>query len=332
MQSSSLTCLLLVAALCPFGSLQAQDQSTDVVARYAALVNSTTMTLEGKSPFHIKLDVQLADLRGVPSTSGTVEEWWISPRQYRIEYIAGNLHKTSASGVQDNTPTELHRELYLLSKALSLWTQPLHTLREKEVVKSEVRKMGKYSFDCLLVATAPVTADSPFVCADKGQLDLRVSSQSPEFIVRESVGVFQGTQVPRSTTLRYDSRLAFTAKLTALQRLETSAAESLKLVLAPTASSESSHVGAGTLVSKVQPDYPTMARQQHLSGTVVLEALISKQGTVAQLIPIASPDVLLTDAALNAVRKWTYTPYVLEGIPTEVDTTITVNFNISIAR
>ncbi len=85
-------------------------------------------------------------------------------------------------------------------------------------------------------------------------------------------------------------------------------------------------VMAGQVLNRVPPVYPAAARAQGLQGTVVLAATIGKDGTVKNLQAISGPDVFRS-AALSAVRQWTYRPYLLYGQPTEVSTTITVNFN-----
>jgi len=85
---------------------------------------------------------------------------------------------------------------------------------------------------------------------------------------------------------------------------------------------------AGNLINKVTPTYPPIARAAHVGGQVVLHAIISKQGTIESLQAISGPD-MLKSAALDAVRQWRYKPYLLNGDPTEVDTTITVNFNLN---
>jgi protein TonB len=87
-------------------------------------------------------------------------------------------------------------------------------------------------------------------------------------------------------------------------------------------------VMAGQLESKVTPVYPPIAKAAHVGGTVILRAIISKTGTIENLQAISGPD-MLKGAALDAVRQWRYKPYLLNGEPTEVDTTITVNFNLS---
>ncbi|HVO56949.1 MAG TPA: TonB family protein [Dongiaceae bacterium] len=87
-------------------------------------------------------------------------------------------------------------------------------------------------------------------------------------------------------------------------------------------------VTAASLLNKVQPVYPPLARQTRISGTVRLHAIISKDGSVQQL-EVMSGHPLLVQAALDAVRQWKYRPTTLNGEPVEVDTTIDVIFSLN---
>jgi protein TonB len=87
----------------------------------------------------------------------------------------------------------------------------------------------------------------------------------------------------------------------------------------------SSGVMAGLLQHKVDPIYPEDAKARGISGAVVLHAIIDQQGKVDKLSVISGPEVL-RDASLTAVRQWTYKPYMLNGRPQSVETTVTVNF------
>jgi periplasmic protein TonB len=87
-------------------------------------------------------------------------------------------------------------------------------------------------------------------------------------------------------------------------------------------------VTAASLINRVQPNYPPLARQTRISGTVRLHAIISKDGTVQQL-EVLSGHPLLVQAALDAVRQWRYRPTTLNGEPVEVDTTIDVIFSLN---
>jgi TonB family protein len=82
------------------------------------------------------------------------------------------------------------------------------------------------------------------------------------------------------------------------------------------------------LISRVTPKYPKEARKQHVEGKVRLHAIIAKDGSIKQLM-VVSGDPLLVDAALKAVRQWRYSPNLLDGRPTEVDTTIDVEFALN---
>jgi len=87
-------------------------------------------------------------------------------------------------------------------------------------------------------------------------------------------------------------------------------------------------VTQASLINRVQPNYPPLARQTRISGTVRLHAIISKDGTVQQL-EVLSGHPLLVQAALDAVRQWRYRPTTLNGEPVEVDTTIDVIFSLN---
>jgi protein TonB len=77
----------------------------------------------------------------------------------------------------------------------------------------------------------------------------------------------------------------------------------------------------------VRPTYPPLAMQAKVQGVVIIEATIGKDGSVKEA-RLLRPVALLGDAALEAVRKWKYTPTLLNGYPVEVLMTVTVNFTL----
>lgn len=81
----------------------------------------------------------------------------------------------------------------------------------------------------------------------------------------------------------------------------------------------------GNLIHKVEPQYPAIAKQLHIEGTVIVKAIISRDGVITQA-EAESGQTLLARAALAAVRQWRYRPYYLNHEPIEVETEITVNF------
>jgi protein TonB len=88
------------------------------------------------------------------------------------------------------------------------------------------------------------------------------------------------------------------------------------------------NVVAANLINPVKPVYPPLAKMARQQGTVKFEAMISKEGTIEDLKLISGPP-LLVQAAMDAVKQWRYKPTILNGEPTEVQTTIDVNFSLS---
>jgi periplasmic protein TonB len=86
-------------------------------------------------------------------------------------------------------------------------------------------------------------------------------------------------------------------------------------------------VQAAKILRQVTPIYPPLAKQARVSGEVRLEAVISRNGTVASL-QVMSGHPLLVPAALEAVRQWLYRPTLLNGDPVEVLTQIEVHFKL----
>jgi periplasmic protein TonB len=87
-------------------------------------------------------------------------------------------------------------------------------------------------------------------------------------------------------------------------------------------------VAEGMLLQKITPRYPPIAQASRTQGTVVLQAVISKNGTIENL-RVLSGSPMLTQAALDAVSQWRYRPYLLSGQPVAVETTINVVFRLN---
>jgi TonB family protein len=74
------------------------------------------------------------------------------------------------------------------------------------------------------------------------------------------------------------------------------------------------------------PVYPQDLKMKRVGGKVELTAIIGKQGQVISVSPLNSPNEELTRAAIASVQKWVYKPYLLNGVPVEIRTVITVVF------
>jgi len=90
----------------------------------------------------------------------------------------------------------------------------------------------------------------------------------------------------------------------------------------------SSGVTAGLLLRRVDPVYPQEAKDAHIQGTVILHAIISREGSIEGLTVVTGP-AELAGAAMDAVKQWKYKPYLFNGEPIELDTTIEVRYQLS---
>lgn len=85
-------------------------------------------------------------------------------------------------------------------------------------------------------------------------------------------------------------------------------------------------VTQATLIAQVKPSFPPAARAARVSGSVTLQAVISRTGRIKS-IKVMKGDPVFNEAAMEAVRQWRYTPQMLGGQPIEVTSTIPVNFS-----
>lgn len=90
------------------------------------------------------------------------------------------------------------------------------------------------------------------------------------------------------------------------------------------------HVSAkemsGNRISGDNPTYPPEQRKKKIQGTVVIDLTVSKEGSVGDLHVVKTPDASLAESALKAVRTWRYRPYLLNGDPIAVQTTVNVTY------
>jgi TonB family protein len=315
---------------------QAPQQTAE--EQYKQLVDSTQLDAKSAQPFHLKIDAKVDNLSGIGSKQGTIEAWWVAPDDYRIEISSGSLHEVTATGESDPSikPT---RAGYLLDQLYDAIVHPLLQFPSAKDVTETEQNFGKTKLTCfqpLHIRDVVPVAGPPTFCTEPGTNKLRVGMHDFEVMLRNPVRGVAPTSSAISTTISYFGREAVSGTITTFEPFTPGAPGAPMLTpnlprdsAVPTTTRISGSVLAGKLISKVSPDYPEDARMRHIGGIVLLHAIITKQGTIGSLVVIASPDESLSGAALNAVHEWRYQPYLLNGQPTAVDTTIQVHFNLN---
>lgn len=328
----TLGAVFCVVGMVAVGVAMAQGPVTD---RWSQLSAANDLDHDKATPFHLKMTFQLYDLVGKPAEEGTVEEWW-APHKFKRIITSPSLNDDGSSP-RDDAPAVV-RERYLIEQLLDMAMHPVAAHRPKAGEKMEEgpRNFGKATLDCITPDSKKMTSSRwEILCMQPKTDELRVvmNPEAENTVVRNSVGKFHDTYVAQELQLTLVGRYAITGKIAMLQSIDPAKTVELNSQAdaggSPDAgkrASMSGAVAAGIRVKFVQPEYPLGAKTEHKSGTVQLHAIISKDGSIKELIPIAVSDPWFRDAAIEAVRQWKYSPYLLNGQPTEVDTTITVNF------
>lgn len=333
--------LTIVALACCAPS--ALTQNADLHERLKEIVAASSLEKEGMAPWHMRMTFQLYDLDGKKKETGTVEEWWSSSTQRKVVVDSPSYHLGGASG---DAATKDRREAYLVHQLLSQVVDPVPQYRvsDKVDLHEEPQKFGNATLSCLVLeAIGPggmraSPAISPHLCTEPDKTVLRVYIDSNNmFAVRNKMGKFRDVELGIDNTINYDGKPAISGHIEALEAYQPDSQPANATKTVPPATEPvpppqpriPGGVLAGRILHKQQPSYPVDMRQRHIAGTVVLSAVITKTGTISSLEVIASPNPSLSDAAIDAVKTWTYQPYLLNGEPTEVDTTITVNFNLN---
>ncbi|MGI4758981.1 MAG: energy transducer TonB [Janthinobacterium lividum] len=342
-----LLALALLAFNCPVPRAQllkpTPQQMRDNLAQVSAIAGIET---EGAAPFRLSATFATYDYLGKPAGEGTLEEVWLQPGVARraITFRGHRSEQTVRNGSvrgKDEGFTSSFMQRRIVAALLDAVPEG-RSLPEASRLTYHGYKVNGGMLDCIVVKAAePVkssaTEDGPATayCSDPVTHTLRVRQERYDFAV-----VYNNLARLRDHTIAQKIQITQAGKLRAtLQVTSFAAASNLSeadFVLPPNTSDLSraevelpEEVIAGRVLKKKAPTYPETAKRNHISGTVFLSATIGKEGTIKELDVISSPSPDLTETAMDAVRQWKYTPYLVGGVAQEVNTTIRVNYSFS---
>lgn len=304
-------------------------------------------------PWHVKATYQLYDEKGKPTVQGTYEYWWASPKVYRSTWIRpGTVHTDWHTADGKHAYLETGERLnYFEYKLQAALLSPLPD--EKDLapgasqLEREEKKLGTVKLPCVMlippeskdaransaIPSSPPLGLYPTYCFDPEVPALRVHSSMGSLTVGfNRIAKFQGRFMAFDISFFENRQMILTAKVDQLGGLQPDDA-----AFAPTAEGVeamidkvpiAAGVAVGLLIKKQPPFYPQDAKDARASGTVVLRATIGRDGAIHDLKVVSAPWPSLAASALWAVSHWEYKPYMLNGEPVEVDTTINVIFTL----
>jgi TonB family protein len=298
----------------------------------------------GMKPWHLKGTYQLFDENGNPGEQGTYEYWWVAPKVYRSTW-------TRASGTRTEWGTADGRKFYAASgdrilaleqDLRDLLVSPIPDIAKVDAKDARVRRMelkiGKVTLPCAEIELHEHNGKWPHLCGvqagmycfDESSPLLRVEHvPDAEYIEFNYLKKMQNRILPGGIVMSYGGKkmLAFTLGDLGSIDGNDSAVKAGKDATEFEAPDSGDKEGVqNRLVKKSPPVYPPEAKMRHITGSVLLDALIRTDGRVRDIRVVGSDSPLLSWAAKDAVAQWQYSPYLAEGTAVEMSTRIKVIF------
>ncbi|MGB8543632.1 MAG: energy transducer TonB [Candidatus Acidiferrales bacterium] len=302
----------------------------DIAAKVNGLSNPVS------APWHLRVSYQIFDDKGRPQASGTYEELWLSEDKYKRSYSSPNF-----------TQTDFATDRGLFRSGNQNWPGPQETLVRTELLEpvpaglnlSGLRlENNRRSIDKIDLRCVALKADWTFFAndaycfqADKPILRYTDSGNSSGTVYNDMF-IFQGHFLARDVRETINGKPRMLLHIDVLEQTSTINDSDLTpppdAVLIPNGKiaipSDTMRV---LLVKQIPPHYPSGARGAGITGKVILQITIGKDGRVTNAQAISGPTGL-RQAAIDAVLKWEYRPFFICGKPAEVETTLPIVFSV----
>jgi TonB family protein len=314
----------------------------EILAAAAPFYDFTSPDLK---PWHLKATYQLYDEKGKPSEQGTFEYWWASPQIYRSTWTRPSATHTEWHTADGNSAHQETGERlgYFEERLRSDFISPLSPAATLDPTKFRLDRntlsLGKVKVPCITVNPLmqhPAKIQAALLgsfCFDPQLPILRIIYSFGTVATElDHIVKMQNRYLAREVRVFYGERKLLSATVDAITALASSDSAFTPSQYATIVKLDKIQLGAvvmaGMLVKKQTPIYPQGAKDARVSGNVLLQATIGKDGKIHDLRVILSPSPMLNNSAIEAVSHWEYKPYLLNGEPVEVETTVNVIYTL----
>ena len=294
-------------------------------------------------PWHIRGSYTLYNKDGKAEDNGVYEEWWVSATKYKRTFTSQHLtqteYATGAGLFRDGSQDWLGSEIALRSSLI----EPLPAITPGEFTfKQHTESEGKSKLTCVSL-TYPMRSNLaissnflPMYCFEPTVPVLRLSSTgSPFRTIYNQIVLFQGHYLARELSTYTADLKRFDLTVDEIQTMTQMPdsfldppANALPVDLTTISfTADYARYGAVQLLKKAVPVYPQAAKDRRIQGTVVIKALIEKDGHVEKMNVTDGP-MELRQAALDAAGQWVYRPFIVMGEPRVVEVEIKVIFTM----
>ncbi len=305
---------------------------------------------ENAKPWHLSYHYRLLDEQGGVSGEGKVEYWWSTSKMTRVTWTKGSnvsseWHTADGKTLKSVTGDDVTSMEHRLSSAV-LFSFPSAGDYETGDWHLKLVTLDNAGNESLCVAVVssktgldavgnPLRGVGTAYCFDP-KAPFLVSTLMNHTITNSysKVQKFQNHNIAGHIDIAYLGQKKLEADLEDYAEVapDDAAFTPSPDAKEPVVEVRTIPIGAGItpgmLLDRVPPVYPPDAKAAHIMGTVVVKAVIGKDGRVHDPEVVSSPDSSLSAAALEAVRQWQYRPYTLNGKPVEVMTHINVVFEL----
>lgn len=332
----------------------------------AALSNGLSQA--GDHAWHLRASFKIFDDQGNIKDHGTLEEFYVSPTKFKRIYSSSSYSHTmfgTGSGMMYAGDPAGPSPLLRIIRTYLISPLPTDSMIAQWTFTAEQRTYNGASHLCILMNTKSQSDVDPARLA--GTFCFNPATLALQTALHETTAISETLDHPVSfqgRSVSGDLEVETAGKINATVHVETiepiTAIDDAIFIPPPDASAHeitmvgvkgdlfgsspdlrqsagngqlsiSPGVATGMLVNKVAPVYPPIAKAAGVQGTVVLEALIGKDGQITNLHIVSGP-AMLQQAALDAVKSWIYKPYILNGAPVEVRTTVNIIFTLGIPQ
>lgn len=334
---SSVRAILVVSLLSLASASASAASKAELVDRLQSASAKSTLNDPALKPWHLKLTVQSYDSAGKPAEAATIEQWTAGGDEKRVYTTpSASFTEIRHNGALFRVPGKPSPS-YLLDLARLQVVDPIPPVAELNDSQPDARneRFGTVLLGCIMLdqplKTIPVPPLGlfPTYCLEPETGLLRFSYLTGGLaITRNRLGGFQGRSIAIDTTINRGSQVI--AK-THLESLGEWVADPAQFAIDATYSkvpTEIVHVAPAVMQANIMsappPIYTAVALRKLAYGTVVLRATIGADGHVRAVRLVSSPDPELASMAIAAVPQWTYKPYLVNGVPVEVETEVAV--------
>lgn len=301
---------------------------------------------QSRKPWHLKGSYQLYDEFGNPAQKGTYEYWWQSATVHRSSWTRTDASRTEWHTVDGKTLYKATGDrLLFLEHALERFLfSPIPDPGKLDSTRVEFKKnqleVGKIKLPCAEISaraqsngTKPLLPDLPLgnYCFDPSLPVLRVERLfNSIFVEFDNLTKTQNRVLAHKITITASGQKLLVFDIDMMDELPIENGVLTPPADAAPASPESlrSSASAATLIKKTVPFYPLAAKSSHVSGLVILDAIIGKDGGVQDVRVLETPSPLLVSASKYAIAQWQYKPSIVDGEPQESTTIINVIFSL----